>query len=153
MNEPLPFPESFLVFAQKEGVTLDLPRWQRHARDYFGTTVTAVTAGSGHRVSVEGGGLAAAASRGLHLAPRTPEDLAVAERVAAATGGGGLDLLAARCPFVWRIEAQGDDDRASLLLAAVIASVALGPILSPSRCSLFGVRTARERLEVGKGHR
>ena len=68
-----------------------------------------------------------------------------------------MGLLARRCKTVWLI-ARGTsappstrdvnaspDDRVALLIAAVFASVLLGPILDGDE--IFGVRTARLKLE------
>jgi hypothetical protein len=55
--------------------------------------------------------------------------------------------LAKRCPRVLLIESEGTDDRVALLLAALIASVELGPIVTP-KAEIFGVRTARMKLEA-----
>jgi hypothetical protein len=49
---------------------------------------------------------------------------------------------------VWLVETASEPDRAALLLAAILASVVLGPILSPDGRDLFGVRTARAKLEA-----
>ena len=60
----------------------------------------------------------------------------------------GLALLARRCQAVWIVErADGEPDRLALLLSAILASVLLGPILDPARGELFGVKTARAKLE------
>lgn len=41
-----------------------------------------------------------------------------------------------------------DDDTLALTLAAILASILLGPILDPRRSELFGVKTARRKLEA-----
>ena len=48
---------------------------------------------------------------------------------------------------MWIVECEGAQDRAALFIAAIFASVFLGPILSADG-ELFGVRTARLKLEV-----
>lgn len=75
----------------------------------------------------------------------TKEDLLLAETVDKLQGPAGLYDLAKRCETVWRIERSDENDRTSLLLAAVFASTMLGPICT--KTSLFGVRTARRLLE------
>jgi hypothetical protein len=60
--------------------------------------------------------------------------------------GAGLADLAARCPQVWLVEREEPEDLVALRLAAILAGVALGPILSPGAGELFGPKTARERL-------
>jgi hypothetical protein len=75
-------------------------------------------------------------------------DLAAAERAEARGRAGGMAALAARCPVIWELEplAPGDE-RMTLTLAALAASLALGPVLPPDGSTLFGVRGARERAE------
>jgi hypothetical protein len=58
-----------------------------------------------------------------------------------------MALLAQRCRTVWLVTRETDDDRVSLGIAAIFASVLLGPILAPTGDELFGVRTARAKLE------
>jgi hypothetical protein len=48
---------------------------------------------------------------------------------------------------VWLISVEDETDPAALRIAAIVASVVLGPILSPQGTELFGVRTARLKLE------
>lgn len=61
----------------------------------------------------------------------------------------GMALLAARCPTLWFVECTKPDDRAALILAAVLASVGLGPILTADRQQAIGVKTARHWLADG----
>jgi hypothetical protein len=42
---------------------------------------------------------------------------------------------------------EADDDRVALRLAMILASVHLGPIIDPRGPDLFGVKTARAKLE------
>ena len=48
---------------------------------------------------------------------------------------------------IFEVEAFGDADGISLTLSAILASIFLGPIVSVTRTELFGVRTARTKLE------
>jgi hypothetical protein len=95
----------------------------------------------------------ARAARRCTARPRDDMDLADAERADQGAGFTGLALLARRCGYVWIVECEGEDlaaaarDRAALLIAAIVAGVGLGPILSPDRRELFGVKTARAKLE------
>ena len=59
--------------------------------------------------------------------------------------GAGLDVLVARATRLWQIPGPVDDPFA-LALATVFASVLLGPVLPPSVDTVFGVKTARQRL-------
>jgi hypothetical protein len=69
---------------------------------------------------------------------------------ARAIGGAGFDVLVERTRRVWQIRAgavASADDRAPLVLAAVLASVLLAPIMPPGGATIFGVKGARERLD------
>ena len=85
--------------------------------------------------------------RWAHARPRSDEDLALADQAEARAGGGGLAGLARRCAAVWMIAREGDEDALALRLAAILASVYLGPILDARGPEIFGVKTAREKLE------
>lgn len=64
----------------------------------------------------------------------------------------GMGLLAARCPSVWDVEPLTQSSDAALLnLCAVLASVALGPVLPDDEATLYGVRGAMERVEAKSG--
>jgi hypothetical protein len=84
--------------------------------------------------------------RRVFARPRVQADLTLAE--AADPAGTGLALLAGRCPAVWLIARESDDDPLALRLAAILASLHLGPLLDARGPELFGVKTAREKLEV-----
>jgi hypothetical protein len=86
----------------------------------------------------------AAGTRACWGRPCTPPDVSAAHD--AGVAGAGLADLAARCPTIWLVEIDGDDDPVALRIAAIFAFVTLGPILSPDGARLFGPRTARERL-------
>lgn len=72
--------------------------------------------------------------------------LAAGRAAAAAIGGAGFDVLVERTRAVMRLETVEGDARAALVVAAVLASITLGPILAPDG-AIFGVRGARMRLE------
>ncbi|GAC1363177.1 MAG: hypothetical protein NVSMB47_15010 [Polyangiales bacterium] len=79
-----------------------------------------------------------------------PELLDASHAAMAALGGSGFQHLVARAVRVWQFASTpltGDDERAPLLLAAVTSSVLLAPIVAPGGSAIFGVKTARERLE------
>jgi hypothetical protein len=46
------------------------------------------------------------------------------------------------------VECERDEDPVALRLAAIVAGVALGPILSPGGKRLFGPKTARQALDA-----
>jgi hypothetical protein len=56
--------------------------------------------------------------------------------------------LAARCPAVWIVTPEAEvQGSAELQLSALLASVALGPVLPDDESTLYGVRGAMERAE------
>jgi hypothetical protein len=146
---------SLLVFSQRADACIELASWQRHAEDFFGAGLgltldkrypeafPAVDAALVVLAPREG------SPDGIRLCygrPRTDDDLRAAEDADDRAGNNGLGLLARRCRSVWLVVRRGEGDRTALLLAAIVASVVLGPILSPEG-DLFGVKTARARLE------
>ena len=145
--------QAILVFAQGRDARLHVEALRVTAERYFGTTVGFTVpkrytepfpARDAARVVVAPSTLPGGVR--LCVGRRTEKaDLLAAETVDKEQGPAGLYELAKRCETVWRIERSGEDDRASLLLAAVFASTMLGPILTKK--SLFGVRTARKMLE------
>ncbi|HEX8792111.1 MAG TPA: hypothetical protein VF765_14255 [Polyangiaceae bacterium] len=132
---------SFLVFSQSKEPTRDVSAWDAHAARFFATRLQA---GEGDTIVVAHGGDAPEPRRVVARAVE-PEDRALAD-AAEARAGGGLGLLARRCPTVWLVERRAHDDRTALRLAAILASVLLGPILDARIPELLGVKTARERL-------
>jgi hypothetical protein len=80
----------------------------------------------------------------------TAEDYALADEGERRAGGGGLAGLARRCPSVWLVERTSRDDRLALGLAMILASVHLGPIVDPDGPDLFGVKTARGKLDAAR---
>lgn len=81
----------------------------------------------------------------------TTEDDRERARTAESRGrAGGMALLAEKCRHLWTLETTGDDpasEAAHLTLAAICASVALGPVLPPDGATLYGVRGAIERRD------
>jgi hypothetical protein len=149
---------SFTVFSQRPDARVDVGEWARHAERFFATRVTEEGApdhepgASVARVRLaplreKPGAPAASGARVCWGRARDEGDLAGARSADAA--GAGLAELAGRCPHVWLVETdeRADDDVVALRLAAVLAGVMLGPILSP-RGALFGPKTARVRLGV-----
>jgi hypothetical protein len=79
---------------------------------------------------------------------RSPQDVDAARAAETRGRAAGMAALAERCPEVWLVEPDaGTSEAATLLMCAVIASVALGPVLPPDESTLFGVRGAMERRE------
>ncbi len=88
--------------------------------------------------------------RAAFARPRDDADLALAVDAdnRAGPGGTGLALVARRCQTVWLVSRETDPDPLALRLAAILASVLLGPILDVRVPELFGVKTARAKLEA-----
>jgi hypothetical protein len=123
-------------FATKVGVT-----FEKKYRDNPPTTDAA-------RIVVSGDDGLASGTRLCFGRGADPTDLALVEDAERAQGSTGMALLAQRCPTVWLIETEGgEEDRVALTLAAIFASVLLGPIVPPKGDRVFGVRTARLELE------
>jgi hypothetical protein len=149
--------EALTVYAQRHDARLDLLQLQQQARRFFGARVglTVEKAYPPDRPppSVDAAHVVvapkniSAETRFIYGRPRTQEDLEAAEAAEARSGGGGLALLARRCGYVWLVGIEAEPDPHALLLAAILGSVLLGPILAPSGEELFGVKTARLKLE------
>ncbi len=149
---------SYLVFAQQPDARIDLAAWQRHAAQFFATEVALTrpkrygapppTTDAAHVVLTPRG--EAPILRSIFLRPRSDDDLHAAER---AEGGGGLALVAKRCPMVVLVAVEGgagDPDAGSMGVAALLASVLLGPLMPPDRKRIVGPKTARQELEKRK---
>ena len=74
-------------------------------------------------------------------------DLARARTAERSGRAAGMSDLAARCGHVWCINDSAASERSALLLQALLASVALGPVLPVDDSTLYGVRGARERAD------
>lgn len=81
---------------------------------------------------------------------KTDDDDRAAELAEQRSRAGGMAALARRCQRVWTLTGAVDDP-ALLNLCAILASVALGPVLTPDESALFGVRGAMERVEAVVG--
>jgi len=153
---------AFTVFAQRTDARVEAEAWERHATQFFDARVGLVVAKTYGDVApplVDAARVVVApaesppGTRFCFARPREDDDLEAAERADIAAGSPGLALLAKRCSYVWLVACEGDDDRLALLLAAILASVVLGPVLAPDQSSLFGVRTARAKLDAPRGYR
>jgi hypothetical protein len=147
---PPPSPErAYVVFAQGEA-RLDVGAWDAHAERFFrtriGTTEPSPSPNAVCFVVAPQG--AAPGTRWAYARPRATGDLALADAAEARAGGGGLALLARRCPTVWLVARETEDDRLALRLAAILAGVLLGPILDVRGPEIFGVKTARGKLDA-----
>ena len=135
------------VFAQDDSPRLRAREWQHNASRFFETDLEIREPRDAMAKLAIG-----PAVRGILGRLREENDLRDALDAENARGNGMYDLAERRCGSVWVVEREGPDDRTALVIAAVIASVCLGPILGDG--ALFGVRTAREKIdELGSPYR
>jgi hypothetical protein len=151
---------AYAVFAQRTDARLDIDAVKRQAERFFSARVGLTVdkryddrapAVDAARVVLAGSDGTSSGTRLCFARPVDGSDLGAAEEAERATGTYGLALLATRCKVLWCVLPAGDDDRAALTLAAILASTMLGPILGPGGREIFGVRGARLKLEGHKG--
>lgn len=163
-------PCPYLVFAQRPDARLDATALRQHAARFFqaklGLTVDKTYRGAvvrdAARIVLATDDPSTSGTRLCFARPVEPQEHDRAEEAERVSHATGMGLLARRCPTVWLIArsfaptrpASSRDpdintgiaeDRVALLLAAIFASVLLGPILDGD--AIFGVRTARLKLE------
>lgn len=147
----------YLVFAQRSDACLDMRAIKQHAQRFFATRV-GLTVEKKYRDDppmTDAARIVLSSDDGLLAGTRfcfgraaDMTDLAIVEEAERNQGSTGMALLAQRCPTAWLIETEGgEEDRVALSLAAILASVMLGPIVPPKGDRVFGVRTARLELE------
>jgi hypothetical protein len=144
---------AFLVFAQSKDGTFPALLAAQHGRTHFDLVVTPATDDGGTTLAVATD--AGQSAEGLcttlgkyrvTVRPVTEIDLGRAREAALRGRAAGMDDLAARCGFVWLVEPVGaPPEWLTWECCALLAFVALGPILPPDGSSLLGVRSARER--------
>jgi hypothetical protein len=152
--------DAYLVFGLELPVHLDVGGWKTHAERFFSTRLsiapdvrfdagfpwwnTALVAIEPLGAQTWSGGARACWGRG-----RNDDDARKAIRAEAKTGLAGLAALAGRSKLVWLVAFEGppDEDVVALRIAAILAGVSLGPIVTPSG-EIFGPKTARQRLGV-----
>jgi len=154
-TEAWPADQAWTLFAREDDSRMLEARWRQQAKRFFGASVSVAPSkdypGGGQprfdRASVAvgrdpdwTGRLTLQTFPADHAEPLRCEALALAD--------GGMDTLIQRSPRIWqwRRDDQGSEPRAELLLAALLASVLLGPVWAPGERGVFGVRGARERL-------
>ena len=145
------------VFSQQSDLVASLPKILAHARRFFAAEVEVLSASPMDRPDAmtaevrlrlasaryPGAGTFRLTSRG-----RTEDDQFAAEAAEARGNAVNMSLLAAQCPAVWSIDPESDvSGSAELQLSALLASVALGPVLPADESTLYGVRGAMERAE------
>lgn len=147
---------SFAVFSQRPDLRLDAVDLDRQASRFFSARlglsvdkryVEAPLVDAAH-VVVAGADATLSGTRLCFGRAATRADVDAAAEAERRQGSYGLTALAQRCPTLWLIVPTSDDDRVALSIAAVFASRFLGPISPPGGAEIFGVRTARLRLEA-----
>lgn len=143
------------VFAQAPPDDLDPAAIVRGAGRYFEATVNVLSqsqAPSRLMLSLESARRGDSGRFSVTSRAATDQDREDARKAEARGKAAGMSLLAARCPSVWEVVATEPSSAASLWnLCAVLASVALGPVLPEDGSTLFGVRGAMERVEAISG--
>jgi hypothetical protein len=150
---------AFTIFAQRRDARVEADVWRRHAAQFFDTELGLVVpkryvfdppASDAALVTLTTAARPSA-TRLCFGRPREDDDLRTADEVDVRQGSAGLGLLAKRCPTVWLVATEREGDEEALRLAAILASVVLGPILTPGGAELLGVRSARGKLDAMSG--
>jgi hypothetical protein len=146
------------VFSQQPDLVAALPRLLQHARRFFAASLNVLEASPPERpeplqafvrLHFESGRYPAQGEFFIESRAATDDDRFAAEAAEARGKAGGMALLAARCAAVWTLLPQGEaSGSAELQLSALLASVALGPVLPADESTLYGVRGAMERAEA-----
>ncbi len=131
------------VFSQHGQGRVDVPALAQSAARFFGTALEA-SAPDGVRMALASGAFVRCSVTARAATEADLDDARAAEQRGRA---GGMAALAERCPWVWELDGAGASDDALWTLAAIAASVALGPVLPEDGATLVGVRGARERAE------
>jgi len=135
-----------LVFAQSNDGAFPARIAEQQGATHFGLTVTAEAGVNVTTLNVSSGGVRAT----YHISARPIHEDDVARARAAELRGRvpGMADLAARCRTAWLVEPVNDPPEwLTWECCALVAFVALGPILPDDDASLLGVRSARERAE------
>ena len=141
---------TYLVFSQEHGA-LPYDKLAAHAARFFSATLELLAEGD-DAIAVRLVCTRPPLRGEFRIAWRatTKDDLMNARDAEVRGRAAGMAALAERCTRVWTIEAAGSSvpsEAAYLTLAALCASVALGPVLPPDGSTLFGVRGAIERRD------
>jgi hypothetical protein len=141
---------TYLVFSQEHGA-LPYDKLAAHGGRFFSATLELLEEGD-DAIAVRLVGTRPPLRGEFRIASRatTKDDLMNARDAEARGRAAGMAALAERCARVWTIDAANSEmpsEASYLTLAAVCASVALGPVLPPDGSTLFGVRGAIERRD------
>jgi len=145
------------VFSQQLDLVAALPQLLAHARRFFAAELEVLSSSPPERpelalayVTLRLDSARYPGSGTFRIEARRPSeaDQAAAESAEVRGRAGGMAQLAARCVSLWVLTAEGEiTGSAELQLSALLASVALGPVLPEDESTLYGVRGAMERAE------
>lgn len=136
------------VFSQQPDLVAALPKLLQHARRFFAAELEVLASSPEVRLRLHGARYPGSGTFRIEGRERSADDLFAAEAAEARGRAGGMALLAGRCPAVWVVVPEQDvSGTAELQLTALLASVALGPVLPADESTLYGVRGAMERAE------
>jgi len=138
---------SYRVFAQLERP--DPAALVRSATRYFEASLEVLSQPSEASLEVRVSSERRAYSADFVITSRRKgdDDQAAALRAELSGRSAGMAALAGRCEFVWCLSPSAAESPPLLNLCAIVASVALGPVLPADESALFGVRGAMERFE------
>lgn len=144
------------MFLQRSDPRLDIGALTQQAARFFRARVGAMDVrrpAEGNaplvdllRIAVAPHGKDAAVVRSVLVRAATESDWTLATTLESERAAGGLGALARRCALIAEVERVSETDEVALLLAAVVASAFLGPIVDESARDIFGVKTAKVRL-------
>jgi hypothetical protein len=161
--EVLSFARAYTLLAPDPSSRIDIAAWGHKARTFFGAAVELCQPKAYPNGAWPTADAVEVEIRRKKTTPLTkllvitvpaedaPEAIAAGEAGARAIGGAGMDVLVGRAKRVWQVSSdvpEGGDLAAPLALAALLASVLLSPIVPPGGGTIYGVKGARERLEV-----
>jgi hypothetical protein len=145
------------VFSQQPDLVAALPQLLAHARRFFAAEVDVLSASEPDRpdlteaqvqVRLESARYPGHGTFRIEARRPSSADQAAAQAAELRGKAGGMAQLAARCATVWVVTPEGEvTGTATLQLSALLASVALGPVLPEDEGTLYGVRGAMERAE------
>lgn len=145
------------VFSQQPDLVAALPQLLAHARRFFAAELEVLSSSPPERadaaiafVTLQLQSARYPGAGTFRLEARRPNqaDQAAAQAAELRGKAGGMAQLASRCPALWVLTAEGEvTGSAELQLSALLASVALGPVLPEDESTLYGVRGAMERAE------
>jgi hypothetical protein len=140
---------AYRIFTQAPGGTLDPAHLLVQARRFFEAAVEVLAVdGDGVHLALESEARGYVGRFVVRARAVSERDLEEARAAEARGRAAGMSALAARCAHLWELEPLDDTPPAATLnLCALLASIALGPVLPPDAATLFGVRGAMERVE------